>query len=268
MSSKISTTDDFVTFVQTAEAVSDILVHDGAVPLVLHPVGLPAFCAQSDALPDEISRLRSIAARDGVQVWNGGYTGASGIHLTTEEISWDLTWAHTNPWDSGFSRYVERSTTADFPVLLTATQAARLEEERSHPDDPLCVGYVGYTVEAPSSGVHQLWFLERGQWKWLSSRILNTSHNTEGVVPGTVDPVDCLHLIVPRSSAAEARENLVQIVTDVLERSMGSPPTGTPASTAGAPPAPRSAASAPRGTFFHSGIEYGRRWLNSSRAAA
>ncbi|MEX2443287.1 MAG: hypothetical protein WD492_06770 [Alkalispirochaeta sp.] len=228
---------------------------DGAVPLILHPVGLPSFPAREPGAADGVARLREIAARTTVHLWNGGYAGAPGVHLTAEELAWDLTWARTNPWDSGFSRRLQTSPTTDFPVLLTAVQAGQLGEDRMSEQGVLCLGYAGYTLAAPTSGTHRLWFLEGGRWKWLTSHVVTAF---QGPPRHVVEPdgiVDCVHIIVsggPGNDMEAVRAG------------------GRWASSVGTekPPALRPAPSPPRGTFFHSGIEGGGRWLPPGRTAA
>lgn len=140
LSSRISTKDDLTLFVQMVDEIAPSIEGDGAVPLILHPVGLPSFLTGDRSATHEISQLREISARPTVELWNGGYAGAPGDHLTAEELAWDLTWASTNPWDSGFSRLLEAVTTTDFPVLVTDRHARRLGEDQPPHRGPLCLG--------------------------------------------------------------------------------------------------------------------------------
>jgi hypothetical protein len=246
LSSRISTTDDLTTFVHFVDLVSKKLNRDETAPLVLHPVALPSFPAPDRAAADGIARLREIMARPAVHLWNGGYAGAPGVHLTTEEIAWDLTWARTNPWDSGFSRRLEANTTADFPVLTTAEQARQLGNDQVPPHGPLCLGYAGYTLTGPPSGVQRLWFVENGQWKWLTSLLIGPSTTSDGANETTRDPVDCLHIVV----------------TDKLDlSSLPSAPVGPEM------PALRQSTEPPGATFFHSALGRGDSQFSPQRAA-
>ncbi|MFW5693971.1 MAG: hypothetical protein ACOCYB_02295 [Alkalispirochaeta sp.] len=252
LSSRISTIDDLDEFIRAADGVWDELGHDSTMPIVLHPVGLPAFVSPDRPIADGIARLREVAGRTAVQFWNGGYAGAPGTHLTAEEISWDLTWGRTNPWDTGFARCVAVSTTTDFPVLLTEVQAHQLTQNREPHHGMLCLGYAGYTGAPPPSGPHRLWFHGGGRWKWLRSHVVPLTRPS----PEPSDaPVDCIHVVIPAGSRGGG---------ELIRREIRE----LPFSGGAIDSVLKDASSPPRGTFFRSGLEDGGSWLRPSAAAA
>ncbi|MFO8041638.1 MAG: hypothetical protein R6U25_00425 [Alkalispirochaeta sp.] len=257
MSSRISIKDDLTLFVHTVDEISRIAEAGETVPLILHPVGLSSFIAGDRSATDEVSRLHEICARESVQLWNGGYAGAPGDHLTAEELAWDLTWARTNPWDTGLTRLLGTAPTADFPVLVTDRHAGQLGTEHMPHQGPLCLGYAADTPAPPAGGPRQLWFWEDGTWTWLTSLILGVSEETELPPVDSIAPADCVHLILSRSSAA----GITSRGTPAALRDHRSP-------AAPAMPPRRVAATPPSGTFFHSGVDRRGRWLKPDRAAA
>lgn len=257
LSSRISTKDDLTLFVHTVDELFQIADAHDTLPLILHLVGLPSFISGDRSATDEVSRLREICARERVQLWNGGYAGAPGDHLTTEELAWDLTWARTNPWDSGLARLLETAPAADFPALVTDRHAGQLRGEQMSHQGPLCLGYATDTLAPPAGGPRQLWFLEDGTWTWLTSLIVSLSERTDVPPVSPSAPADCVHLILPGSSA-----------TKITSRKMAATLDEHRATAVSTMPARRATATPPRGTFFHSGVDRRGRWLRPDRAAA
>lgn len=169
---------------QSAPSWSDLAEFcESLAPVVLHSAA-SIEPGVDRATTDAVDRLRHLAAKGALKLWNGGFAGAPTPILTTAELDWERCWGQTNRWGTGLEQILETNAEAYYPNGLVPAQARTLSDRARM---PICGGYRPGDREP----IRDLYTFEDGRWTRRTVLVLDRHR---GFVPE--EAIDLVHLIV------------------------------------------------------------------------